>query len=110
MTEDEILEMEAGKELDRIIGKAFGLPIYRNPQYSTFISAAWSLAKSVGLAVFPLNNGDWACCKASHLYHLKINQDHYADPKLVICKQAPEAICKAALLAKLDEIKTGGGK
>lgn len=66
--------------------------------YSTDISAAWPVVEKMGLAVSPLRNGDWACCKASYLYHLEITQDHYADPNLVICKQAPEAICKAALI------------
>ena len=66
--------------------------------YSTDISAAWPIAVKMGLALFPLNNKDWACCKASHIYHVEIGQDHYADPNLVICREAPEAICKTALI------------
>ena len=66
------------------------------------ISAAWQVAVKMGLAIFPLNNGDWAACKASHIYHLEVAQDHYTDPSIVVCYTAPEAICKAALLAKLE--------
>jgi len=68
------------------------------PFYSTDISAAWPVVGKMGLAVFPLNNTDWACCRASYIYHLQIDQDHYADERLVICRAAPEAICKAALI------------
>ncbi|MBA7675928.1 hypothetical protein ES703_84167 [subsurface metagenome] len=68
--------------------------------YSTDISAAWPIAVKMGLALIPLNNKDWACCKADHIYRVDIRQDHYADPNLVICKEAPEAICKVALIAK----------
>ena len=69
--------------------------------YSRNISAAWPIAVKTGLGLFPLNNKDWACCKASHIYHIEIGQDHYADPRLVICREAPEAICKMALIIKL---------
>ena len=64
------------------------------------IVQAWPIAVSLGLALVPINNGDWACCKASHIYRLKIDQDHYADPEMVICSQAPEAICKMALIVR----------
>lgn len=66
--------------------------------YSTDISAAWPIAVKIGLALFPLNNKDWACCKANYVYHIDIWWEHYTDPNLVICGEAPEAICKTALI------------
>jgi len=141
MTEEEILKMEAGGNLDRLVAtEVMGepmpeltpenaltlqlagspvkspkgnwlclcryeegdIPTWRPLPYSTDISAAWPIAVKVGLGLFPLNNKDWACCKASYIYHVELGQDHYADPHLVICREAPEAICKAALLTKLE--------
>ncbi len=74
------------------------IPKWVPDPYSTDISAAWPIAVKMGLALFPLNNCLWACCKASHIYHVEIGQDHYADLNLVICREAPEAICKQALI------------
>jgi len=74
------------------------IPKWVPDPYSSDISAAWPIAVKMGLGLFPLNNKDWACCKASHIYHVEIGQDHYADPNLVTCREAPEAICKAALI------------
>ena len=128
MTKEEILDMEAGRQLDGLVAQEImdikveypyskGFPYYLFEDstgrkvwnavalYSTDISAAWPIAVKMGLAVIPLNNGDWACCKASYIYHLAITQYHYADPNVVICKAAPEAICKAALLTRLDEVR-----
>ncbi|MBA7668343.1 hypothetical protein ES703_76453 [subsurface metagenome] len=123
MHREEILTMEAGRPLDGLVGKEImgieveyphgeGYPFYLVKTgrggmawdtvlfYSTTISGAWPVARKMGLGVFPLNNGDWACCRASYLYHLEVTQDHYSDPNLVICKEAPEAICKMALIIK----------
>jgi len=87
------------------------IPTWRPVPFSTDISAAWPIAGKMGLALISLNNKDWACCKANHIYHVDIGQDHYADPNLVICREAPEAISKVALLTRLDEIKElKGGK
>ena len=127
MTKEEILAMEAGGDLDALVAKEITEECYHthwtedgkdsidclkcgqsrfyhqhSQNYSTDISAAWQVAVKAGLAIFPLNNGDWAACKASHIYHLEVAQDHYTDPSMVVCYTAPEAICKAALLAKLE--------
>lgn len=77
------------------------VPVWHPLPFSTDISAAWPIAVKMGLGLFPLNNKDWCCCKARHIYHVEIGQDHYKDPNLVICREAPEAICKAALIARL---------
>ena len=74
------------------------IPKWVPDPYSSDISAAWPIAVKMGLGLFPLNNKSWCCCKANHIYHVEIGQDHYADPNLVICREAPEAICKAALI------------
>ncbi|GAI97544.1 unnamed protein product, partial [marine sediment metagenome] len=85
MNKEDILAMGAGGALDYIVcleifdGKTIGSA----KPYSTDISAAWPIAVKMGLGLFPLNNKDWACCKASHIYHVEIDQDHYADPNLV---------------------------
>jgi len=81
------------------------IPTWRPLPYSTDIAAAWPIAVKMGLALISLNNGDWVCCNGNYLYSIKITQDHYADPNLVICREAPEAICKAALLTKLEGAK-----
>lgn len=143
MNKEEILGMEAGEELDKLVAVEVmeelmpeftpenaldfqqvsspvkspkgnwlclcrydegDIPTWRSVPFSTDISAAWPIADKMGLAVIPLNNGDWVCCKANYIYHLAITQNHYADPNVVICKAAPEAICKAALLTKLEEV------
>ena len=138
MTREEILAMEAGRELNKLVAEKVmnshkpdyvpqhslelflaGSPVHYGywtcvheygkgdegewipDPFSTDISAAWPVARKMGLVVFPLNNGDWACCKAGYLYHLEITQDHYADPNLVICKEAPEAISKMALIISI---------
>lgn len=110
----EILAMETGEKLDALVLKEVmgeegqfywrGHPDYGAApiKYSEDISAAWQVLVKAGLAIFRLNNGDWACCRSNYIYHIQITQDHYADPNLVICKTAPEAICKAALLTKLE--------
>ncbi|GAI39104.1 unnamed protein product, partial [marine sediment metagenome] len=126
MTKEEILAMEAGRELDELVAtqikgepkpdyvvenvldlqltgdpaKSLGgnwlflceydkgdIPTWYSLPFSTDISAAWPVAVKMGLALFPLNNKDWGCCKASHIYHVELGQDHYADPNLVICRE-----------------------
>lgn len=100
MTKEEILAWEP-YQWKYAVWKTFGISVKDEKD----ISAAWPIAVKMGLALFPLNNKDWCCCKASYIYHVEIGQDHYADPNLVICKEAPEAICKAALLTKSEAKK-----
>lgn len=112
MNKEEILAMEAGRKLDNFVAHFVTNwigDITLCPHYSEDISVAWPIAVKMGLGLFPLNNKDWACCKASHIYHVEIGQDHYADPTLVICQEAPEAICKAALLTKAGGDKGNRG-
>jgi|GEM_PF-4976487 len=48
-----------------------------------------------GLFIARLNNSDWMVGKGTHIYHLEITQDHYADPNLSISPNLGEAVAKA---------------
>ena len=52
------------------------------------------MLKQNGLFAVPLNNGDWAVGRASHIYSVKISDDHYKDPELTIGQSLPAAIEK----------------
>lgn len=109
-----ILAMEPGKELDALIAeyvmgwrkgrKEYGeLDWYPDPEkrhggmlgtpaYSIDIAAAWDVLTKMEqgnqVSVYSDNNGKWAC-EIGYL----VEDD---------CDAAPEAICKAALLTKLE--------
>lgn len=141
MTKEEILKMEAGEELDRLVAEVMGepmpeftpenalelqlagspvkspkgnwlclcrydegdIPTWRPLPYSTDISAAWSVVEKMRELdySFSLTNYD----NYKLVYQVKFY--NYLNPALSYCGvgTAPEAICKAALLTKLDEIK-----
>ena len=42
-----------------------------------------------------LNNGDWMAGKGTHIYHIEITEDHYADPDVSISPDLGEAVAKA---------------
>ncbi len=48
--------------------------------------------KKWGLFICRLNNGDWMVGKANHTYHIKITQDHYADPNVSISRWLDKAV------------------
>ncbi len=48
-----------------------------------------------GLFIVRLNNGNWMAGKGTHIYHLEITQDHYADPNVSISPALGEAVAKA---------------
>lgn len=105
---DKILAMEAGKELDALVVEKVteyqSLTTALNldgsygylPPYSSDISVAWEVVEKFKLSGFLINHlndnpmGDG--------WHCVINHKHHARR----CKTAPEAICKAALLAVMD--------
>jgi len=78
--------------------------------YSTDITKAFPLMVEkgnhnnfdIGLFLAPLGNGQWMCGPASYIYNISIRDDHYKDPKVVICDTAPEAICKMRLIIALN--------
>lgn len=129
MDKEQVLAMKAGRKLNEVVAevvmgfkrdndnfwqdangryvdppKGFSLFGMLSP-YSTDITYAWPIAVKMCLAVIPLwfGSGYCACCKASYVSHLKATKDLSTDSNIVICKEAPEAICKAALITKLEE-------
>ena len=56
-----------------------------------------------GLFVVRLNNGDWMAGKGTHIYHIEITQDHYADPDVSISPDLGEAVAKAVEKLKAKE-------
>lgn len=63
---------------------------YRVPPYSTDISAAWEVMEK-------FNHVEVEIAKFENIYVVCIDSGYY-----VRCKTAPEAICKAALLAVME--------
>lgn len=101
MTRDEILAMEAGKGLDTLVANDLGVPyiVVTNKQeerlrYSTDISAAWQLLEAT--TAFTLQR---LGLESSYSATLVFSRGM---PSVVSDKTMPEAICKAALLAKLE--------
>lgn len=47
-----------------------------------------------GLFLCKLNNGDWMVGRASHIYSIRISDDHYEDEHVSIAPTLPEAIKK----------------
>ena len=109
MAKEEILAMRTGLDLDNLIcGEIFGWKTFGSVKpYSTDISAAWLVVdklteRNLFCSLDYLREqhwkegkGDWRC---RVVCGVKI--------EFVVAKDVPEAICKAALLAKLD---AGGG-
>lgn len=122
MTKEEILVMEAGRELDTLVAEEiFGMRVYRNPhdwqtylprgnaqrlkKYSTTASAAWL----VWLAVTKDHPEDWAIYSDSNS---EVTVEHYPDDykgnreswcgDFRVDGLFPEVMCKAALLAVLS--------
>lgn len=112
MTKEEILSKEAGEKLDAFVAEIVmeiqGWFKYSNgyhpkaSPYSTDILAAWPIAEKLHLAVFSVcidGHWKWACCKNYNVSSPERVLNWVGE--LVVCEEAPEAICKAALLAKL---------
>lgn len=69
------------------------------PDYFGDISAAWEVVEKMKLIVAPNNNGGW---KAGRMDGARLEQHHVIwSKRWVFASTAPEAICKAALLAVL---------
>lgn len=114
MTRADVLGMQVGRELDSLVAeKVMGLKIYSRighnylgkdgfykiiREYSTDISAAWEVVEKLindaGIDISIIFD-------ISREYKVKITDDGVIKSKIQ-CKTAPEAICKAALLAVLE--------
>lgn len=97
LTREEILAMEPGQELDELIcNHIFDLEMVAHVHYSSDISAAWEVVTHL---------------KSKHWYFMLSDENEgweasfYWDPHRpafeALSSVAPEAICKAALLAAL---------
>lgn len=123
MTHEDILAMKPGRELDALVAeKVMGLQdfkkgtsgykeweyVYRSdlgdiqpiPHYSTNISAAWEVVKKMALLKDVMNFRLRLCCDDLPQYNCS-----FTDPPgiaFVSADNAPEAICKAALLVVMS--------
>lgn len=111
MTEAERLALEPGVELDRLVVlKVLKLDYFqkvkeaRPLQYSTDISAAWLIVEKMIVEGWNMDVG-WYRDGNTWTASLSTDWDAFPDARILEAdgKSAPEAICKAALLAK-----TGG--
>lgn len=107
---DKILSMAAGRELDALVAeKVMGVPVTANKKrfkythiapFSTNISAAWEVVEKIDpdnrILISDVIGGGFTC-------YIKWYRGGI-DTMLVTATSptAPEAICKAALLAVLD--------
>jgi hypothetical protein len=104
MTREEILAMPAGRELDAIVAKAIGyvsLTTHWNPidnmygtlpHYSTDISAAWEVVEKLQQDFMFID-----IFSTSDSYNVLVTNGD-----AVNAEKAPEAICKAALIAVME--------
>lgn len=106
MTKKEILAMKAGIELDTLITTEFFPGDYH--EYSTEISAAWK----VWLKITKDTDYEWAIYQFHSPEELveveAYGEDYGGDMEegcgnFSVISKFPEAICKAALLARLEE-------
>lgn len=130
MNRDEILAMKPGRELDALVAeKVMGYAIgdgqggwivqkviihrpddgtaewLRNgqqqlPHYSTDISAAWEVVDKLKISIVPQCLG----APDEYSYMVEYENEPYVNGIRVFASKAPEAICKAALLAVLAVI------
>ena len=99
MTKDEIRDMQAGPEMDKIVAvKVTDTGMFSTPpKYSTEIAAAWDiLAKFHWVNLLKGQAGMWVCTVRN--YSGMQYQEYQS-----LSRQAPEAICKAALLAAMNK-------
>lgn len=107
MTRDEILNMPAGRKMDLLIARILypeATQLIIMPKYSTDIAAAWEVVEffhpnfSVDLSYDDPQTVEeikWCC-------ELCANKEPYDDFE-ARADTAPLAICRAALLATMDE-------
>lgn len=102
MTREEILTMKPGRVLDMRVAQFVigGSWIDDVPDFSTRLSAAWEVVEK-----FPIIKITRVEIFEGNYYHaVEISANTETDsPLRVEAKTAPEAICKAALLAVLGE-------
>ncbi|NTZ20912.1 hypothetical protein EXW96_26355 [Paenibacillus sp. JMULE4] len=118
MQAKEILAMEPGREMDALVAeKVMGYTTHGQfrdkdgvrvmiDRYSTDISAAWEVVDKMSkthfseMAMTELEDGAWGWMAR---FILVLNEPYTVNGYRATAKTAPEAICKAALLAVMDE-------
>ena len=100
LTREQVLARNPGRELDALVAKKiFGV---NNPDArwspSTEISAAFEVAEE-------MQNNEWDFTLKNHkrLVHKRQYEAIFGTPYSAFAPTAPEAICKAALLAVMGE-------
>lgn len=122
MTREEILNMEAGREMDALVAEQvmgyertadvmpYGFGNAWLLYYTTDIAAAWEVAKKIlddysesyYMFGYPLIDADWNVCDKSWA-KFYIDDDEFAADAPGF-DGLPLAICRAALLATLEEL------
>ena len=123
MTRDEILNMEAGREMDTLVAeKVMGFPVkigditgepyhaqfgYSMPNYSTNIAAAWMVVEKLQNQ-YPAFNLVWVKLQIlkpeialRRAWRANFQGSTLSD---AFADTAPLAICRAALLAMLEDV------
>jgi hypothetical protein len=109
MTKEEILKMAAGEELNELVDRHIVHPLEEYPEwrlvksfpgYSFDIGFAWQVVEKMRRDKSLLYRFGLALSEMSLNQQYKTRADYIADLMRWLC---PEAICKAALLAKLEE-------
>jgi len=99
MTEDELLKLEAGEELDLLVAReVLRIKPKDARHYSTDISDAWQVVSKLsdyGWFYLGRGNGKWYAT-------VRDSRIKWGQTKTVPCSTGPEAICKAALLSILE--------
>ncbi len=108
MTRDEILAMKPGRELDSLVAeKVMGYTTYGQfrdkdgvrvmiDRYSTDIAAAWEVAEKMTSLFWEMNLDTGSKSNTTKVeFYRTFDQTFH----VVVANTAPEAICKAALLA-----------
>jgi hypothetical protein len=99
MTQEEILKLQAGKELDSLVAReVLGIKPEETKHYSTEITDVWKVVEKLNdYAWFYLGRGkdNWYATVRDR----RIKRGQTTAPP---CTTAPEAICKAALLALVE--------
>ena len=119
MKREEILAMKPGEHLDRVVAlrvmgyeesktmkgwvRMGALATYPK-RYSTDISVAWELVHKLKIAIIPQSPS----APTELSYYSEYENEPYVKKIHVFAETAPEAICKAALLAVLEDINLPG--
>lgn len=96
MTRDEILAMKPGRELDALVAEKVFKVVDPDQRWSpsTDVSVAFEVAEEM-----QRNEWDFTLKNHKRLVHKRRYEAIFGTPYSVFANSAPEAICKAALLA-----------